>query len=76
MPIATNVVSMNPVDGEVYSLQHYVIKFVSNLQQVDVYLWVLRFPPPIKPTTTIMALNTITLNQPVMMNILISELHV
>ena len=31
-----------------YSIQHYVIKFVSNLWQVDSFLWVLWFPPPIK----------------------------
>ena len=28
--ITTKVVSSNPAHGEVYSLQHYVIKFVSN----------------------------------------------
>jgi hypothetical protein len=39
--------------GEVYSIQHYVIKFVSDLQQVGGFLWVLRFPPPIKLTATI-----------------------
>ena len=38
--------------GEVYSVQHYVIKFVSDLRQVGL-LWVLRFPPPIKLTVTI-----------------------
>ena len=27
MPITTEVVSSNPVYGEVYSMQHYVIKF-------------------------------------------------
>ena len=27
-------------------VQHYVIKFVSDLRQVDGFLWVLRFPPP------------------------------
>jgi hypothetical protein len=27
--IATNVVSSNPVNDEVYSIQHYVIQFVS-----------------------------------------------
>ena len=37
----------------VYSIQHYVIKFVSDLRQVDGFLLVLRFPPPIKLTTTI-----------------------
>ena len=34
--ITTNVVSLNPVHGEVYSIQHYVIKFVSEVQQVVV----------------------------------------
>jgi hypothetical protein len=32
----------------VYSIQHYVIKFVSDLGQVGGFLWVLRFSPPIK----------------------------
>ena len=31
VPITTHVVSSNPVHGEVYSIQHYVIKFVSDL---------------------------------------------
>jgi hypothetical protein len=44
VPITTNV-SSNPAHGEVYSIQHYVIKFVSDLQQVGGFLWVLRFPP-------------------------------
>jgi hypothetical protein len=34
VPITTNVVSSNPVHGKVYSIQHYVIKFVSDLGQV------------------------------------------
>ena len=34
MSITTKVVSSNPVHGEVYSIQHYVIEFVSDLQQV------------------------------------------
>ena len=29
--ISTKVVSSNPVRGEVYSIQHYVIKFDSDL---------------------------------------------
>jgi hypothetical protein len=29
VPIPTKVVSCNPTHGEVYSIQHYVIKFVS-----------------------------------------------
>jgi hypothetical protein len=32
VPITTNVVSSNLVHGEVYSIQHYVIKFVSDLR--------------------------------------------
>ena len=40
--ITTKVVSLNPADGQVYSIQDYVIKFVSG------FLRVLRFPPPIK----------------------------
>ena len=39
--------------GEVYSIQHYVIKFVSDLRQVGGFLPVLRFPPPIKLIVTI-----------------------
>ena len=31
------VVSSNPADGELYSIQNYVIKFVSDLQQVGVF---------------------------------------
>ena len=46
------VVSSNPVHGEVYSIQHYVIKFVNDLWQVGGFHWVLRFPPPIKLATT------------------------
>ena len=39
--------------GEVYSIQHYVIKFVSDLRQINDFLSVLQFPPPIKLTATI-----------------------
>ena len=59
-----------PIHGEVYSIQHYVIKFVSYLQQVIDFLRGLRAPPPIKliaPNITEIllkvALNTINLNQ-------------
>jgi hypothetical protein len=38
VPITTKVVSSNPVYGEVYSIQHYVIKFVSDLRQVSGFL--------------------------------------
>ena len=34
--------------GEVYPLQHYVIKHFSDLRHVGGFLWVLRFPPSIK----------------------------
>jgi hypothetical protein len=38
---AYQVVGSNSADGEVYSIQHYVIKFVSVLRSVGGYLWVL-----------------------------------
>ena len=41
------VVGLNPVHGEVYLIQHYVIKFVNG------FVRVLRFPPPIKLIVTI-----------------------
>jgi hypothetical protein len=44
MPITTNVKSLNPAHDEVYSIQHNVIKFVSNLRQVGSFLWVLQLP--------------------------------
>ena len=33
VPITTKVMSLNHVQGEVYSIQHYEIKFVSDLRQ-------------------------------------------
>ena len=39
--------------GEVYSIQHYVIKFVSDLRLVGGFLQLLRFPSPTKLTATI-----------------------
>ena len=48
MPITTKVVSSNPIHGEVYSKQHYVIKFDSDLLQVGDFLRILQFPPQIK----------------------------
>ena len=48
--ISAHHVSSNPVHGEVYSIQHYVIKSVSDLRQVGGFL---RFPPPMKLTATI-----------------------
>jgi hypothetical protein len=49
----TKVVRSNPVRGEVYSIQRYVIKFANDLRQVGGFLWVFRFPLPIKLTVTI-----------------------
>jgi hypothetical protein len=48
--ISAKVVSSNSFDGEVYSIQLYVIKFVSDLLQVGGFL---RFLPTIKLTATI-----------------------
>jgi hypothetical protein len=53
VPIFTEVVSSNPAHGEMYLIQHYEIKFISDLQQVGGFLCVLGFPPPLKLTTTI-----------------------
>ena len=54
VPITTKVASSNhPAHAEVYSIQHYVIKFVNDLRQVVDFLWVLKFPPSIKLTATI-----------------------
>ena len=53
VPITDDVVSSNPAHDVVYSIQHYVIKFVSDLQQVYGILRVLRFPPPKKLIETI-----------------------
>jgi len=33
--ITTNIVSANPDDCKIYAIQHYMIKFVSDLQQVE-----------------------------------------
>ena len=43
MPITTTVVSSNPFHGEAYSIQHYVIQFVSDLGQVGGFPRVLQF---------------------------------
>jgi hypothetical protein len=53
VPITAKVVSSKPAHGEAYSIQHYVIKFVSGLRQVGGVLCVFRFPPQIKLTRTI-----------------------
>ena len=43
VPITTKVVSTNPAHDVVYMIQHYVIKFVSDLRQVFGFLWGLWF---------------------------------
>jgi len=53
MHMTNTVVSSNPFHGEVYSIQHYVIKIASDFRQVFGFLRVLRFPPPIKLTAPI-----------------------
>jgi hypothetical protein len=52
VPITTKVVSSKLALGEVYSIQLYVIKYVSNLRQVGGFLQVFRFTPPMKLATT------------------------
>jgi hypothetical protein len=47
VPITTKVVSSNPTHSKVYLIHYYMIKFVSDLQQVSHFLRVLQFPPPI-----------------------------
>ena len=56
-------VSSNPADVKTYSMQQYVIKFVNGLEQVGGFLWLLRFPIPVKLTEILLkvAINTITL---------------
>jgi hypothetical protein len=44
VPITTEDVSSNLAHGEVYLIQHYVIKFVGNLWHVGGFLCVLWFP--------------------------------
>ena len=41
VPITTQVVGSNSVHGYAYSIQHYVIKFVNDLQQAGVFFSVL-----------------------------------
>jgi len=43
MTITINIVNSNPAHGEVYSIQHYVLKFVSDLRQAGGFLWVIQF---------------------------------
>jgi len=70
--ITTKVVSFNPVHGEVYSIHHYVIKFVSDLRQDGGFLRELWLPSPIKLIATLVieillkkTLNTINIKSDV-----------
>ena len=56
MPFTTNIVSSNPAQREVFSMEDYGIKFVNDLRQVCGFcVWcMLRFPSPIKLTATIL----------------------
>ena len=52
--ITTNVVSSyQPAHGEMYLIQHYVIKCVNDVRRVGIFLMVLRFHLPVKLTATI-----------------------
>ena len=51
--ITTKVVSLDHVHGEVYSIQHYVVIFASDLRQVNGFFRIILFPPPLKLTATI-----------------------
>ena len=67
LPLVSSNSFFYPVHVEVYSIQHYVIKFVSDWWQVGEFLRVLRFSPPIVKLIAIteillkVALNTITI---------------
>jgi hypothetical protein len=66
VPITTKIVSSNPIHGEVYSIQNYVIKFVSDLLQVCGFFRVLNNKTDCHDITEILlkvALNTIKPNQ-------------
>ena len=53
VPISAKSVSSNPAHDKVYSIQHYIIKFVNDLRHVCGFPRVVRFPPPIKLTAII-----------------------
>ena len=40
--ITTKAMSLNPAHAEIYSIQHYVVNFVSDLRQVSGFIRVLR----------------------------------
>jgi len=54
VPITTKVSSSIPVRGELYSIQHYVIKLVSDLRQVGGCFPCTPVSSPIQLTDTIL----------------------
>ena len=62
VPITIKVVSLNPIQGKVYSIQHYVLNIVSDLRQVGGFLMVLLFPLPIKLSHDIAEMLKVVLN--------------
>ena len=48
---SNKIVSSNPVHGEMYSIQHDMIKFV--IDKSVIFSGLLPFPPPIRLTATI-----------------------
>jgi hypothetical protein len=54
VPITSKVVSLNPVHGEVYSMQHYVMKFVSDRSLV--FSGYFGFPTTIRSRPTMAAI--------------------
>ena len=71
----------NPTRGLVYSIQHYVIKFVNILRQFGGFHRILRCPPPIKLTAILLrvALSTTTLtlihSQDMIIYFIVSRIH-
>jgi hypothetical protein len=55
--IFTKIMSSNPVYGEVYSIQHYVIKFVSDLRQVGGFYTQCQFKPIQEDIVCLMVFN-------------------
>jgi len=55
--VTTKVVSFNHAHGEMYVIQHYVIKFVSDLREVGGFVRVLCFPPLIRLTLKVLSLS-------------------
>ena len=70
VPITTRVASLHPAHDDVYAIQHYVIKFVSDLRQVNGFERVVWFSPTYKTDSNYLieillkvVLNTITLTK-------------